>query len=61
MQIKIEKVVRERARNFARSQGKQLNELVLELFAKAGDKELKQAAEQALKEMPKKGRPWHKS
>jgi antitoxin component of RelBE/YafQ-DinJ toxin-antitoxin module len=45
MQIKISEAVRERAKEFAKERGMNLNDLVLELFAKVGDKELKKLGE----------------
>jgi hypothetical protein len=60
MQIKISEAVRERAKEFAKERGMNLNDLVLELFAKVGDKELKKLVEIEQKEKPRRGRPWDK-
>ncbi len=60
MQVKISKAVRERVREVAKERGMNLNDLVLELFAKVGDKELKKLVEIEQKEKPRRGRPWDK-
>ena len=60
MQSYVTKPVRERAKVVAKLKNKTLTEFILTLFANAGDKELKQLAEQELKERPKPGRPWDK-
>lgn len=60
MQVKITEAVRDRAKTVAKQNGKTLSELVLELLANAGDKELKQLVIRELKERPKPGRPWDK-
>jgi uncharacterized NAD(P)/FAD-binding protein YdhS len=60
MQVKISKAVRERAKELAKERGMNLNDLVLELFAKVGDKELKNLVEIEQKEKPRRGRPWDK-
>lgn len=58
MQIYITEAVRERAKAVAKAQDKTLNEFIMNLFAKAGDKELKKLVEQELKDRRKPGRPW---
>ncbi|HEV2402656.1 MAG TPA: hypothetical protein VGS08_00455 [Candidatus Saccharimonadales bacterium] len=60
MQVKISEAVRERAKELAKERGMNLNDLVLELFAKIGDKELKKLVEIEQKEKPRRGRPWDK-
>ena len=60
MQVKISEAVRERAKELAKERGMNLNDLVLELFAKVGDKELKKLVEIEQKEKPRRGRPWDK-
>ena len=47
MQSYVTKPVRERAKVVAKLKNKTLTEFILTLFANAGDKELKQLAEQA--------------
>lgn len=60
MQVKVSEAVRERAKEYAKEQGMNLNDFVLELFAKVGDKELKKLVEIEQKEKPRRGRPWDK-
>ncbi len=60
MQIRVTEAVRNRAKQVAKNQGLNLSELVLNLLAKTGDKELKKLIEKELEERPKPGRPWHK-
>ena len=60
MQIRVTESVRARARSFAKEHSITLSELVLNLLANAGDKELKKLVETELKERPKPGRPWDK-
>jgi hypothetical protein len=60
MQIYITEAVREQAKLVAKKEGKTLNEFIMSLFARAGDKELKKLVEQELKSRPKPGRPWDK-
>jgi len=60
MQVKISEAVRDRAKELAKERGMNLNDLVLELFAKVGDKELKKLVEIEQKEKPRRGRPWDK-
>ncbi len=60
MQVKISEAVRERAKALAKERGMNLNDLVLELFANVGDKELKKLVEIEQKEKPRRGRPWDK-
>jgi len=60
MQIRITDDVRKRAKVVAKEYGLTLSELVLNLLAKTGDKELKNLVDKELKERPKPGRPWDK-
>lgn len=60
MQIRVTDDVRKRAKVVAKENGLTLSELVLDLFAKTGDKELKNLVNKELKERPKPGRPWDK-
>lgn len=60
MQIRVPDSVRKRAKLVAKENGVTLSELVLNLFAKTGDIELKNLVTKELKERPKPGRPWDK-
>jgi len=60
MQIRVTESVRTRAKQVAKKHNLTLSELVLNLLANTGDKELKQLIEKELKERPKPGRPWDK-
>lgn len=60
MQIRVTDDVRKRAKLVAKESGLTLSELVLNLFAQTGDKELKNLVNKELKERPKPGRPWDK-
>ena len=60
MQIRVTDDVRKRAKLVAKENGLTLSELVLNLLAKSGDKELKNLVNKELKERPKPGRPWDK-
>jgi antitoxin component of RelBE/YafQ-DinJ toxin-antitoxin module len=60
MQIRVTDDVRKRAKLVAKDNGLTLSELVLNLLAKTGDKELKNLVNKELKERPKPGRPWDK-
>jgi antitoxin component of RelBE/YafQ-DinJ toxin-antitoxin module len=60
MQIRITDDVRKRAKVVAKENGLTLSELVLNLLAKTGDKDLKNLVNKELKERPKPGRPWDK-
>lgn len=60
MQIRVTDDVRKRAKLVAKENGLTLSELVLNLLAKTGDKELKNLINKELKERPKPGRPWDK-
>lgn len=60
MQIRVTDDVRKRAKIVAKENGLTLSELVLDLLAKTGDKELKNLVSKELKERPKPGRPWDK-
>jgi antitoxin component of RelBE/YafQ-DinJ toxin-antitoxin module len=60
MQIRVTDDVRKRAKLVAKENGLTLSELVLNLLAKTGDKELKSLVDKELKERPKPGRPWDK-
>jgi hypothetical protein len=44
----------------AKQKGLTLSELVVQLLANTGDKQLKELAKKELKERPKPGRPWDK-
>ncbi len=57
MQVKISKDVRERAKVIASERGKQLNDLVLEQFAKLGDPELTRLVKIEQQEKTRRGRP----
>ena len=60
MQIRVTDDLRERAKVVAKKHGLTLSELVLQLLATTGDKELKNLVDKELKERPKPGRPWDK-
>lgn len=60
MQIRVTDDVRKRAKLVAKNNGLTLSELVLNLLAQTGDKELKNLVNKELKERPKPGRPWDK-
>lgn len=60
MQLAVPVAVRDRAKVVANQQGKTLNQLVLQLLADAGDKELRRLCEQELTTRPRRGRPSHK-
>jgi hypothetical protein len=60
MQVKISEAVRDRVKEVAKERGMNLNDFVLELFAKVGDKDLKKLVEIEKKEKPRRGRPWDK-
>ncbi len=60
MQIRVADDLRERAKVVAKKNGLTLSELVLQLLAGAGDKQLKELATKELEERPKPGRPWDK-
>lgn len=60
MQIRVTDDVRKRAKLVAKDHGLTLSELVLNLLAQTGDKELKNLVNKELKERPKPGRPWDK-
>ena len=60
MQIRVTDDLRERAKAVAKSKGLTLSEMVLNLLADAGDRQLKELANKELKERPKPGRPWDK-
>jgi len=60
MQIRVTDDVRKRAKLVAKDNGLTLSELVLNLLAQSGDKELKNLVLKELKERPKPGRPWDK-
>lgn len=57
MQVKISKDVRERAKAVASERGQQLNDLVLEQFAKLGDAELTKLVKLEQQEKTRRGRP----
>lgn len=61
MQIRVTDDLRERAKVVAKNNGLTLSELILQLLASAGDKQLKELANKELKERPKPGRPWDKN
>jgi antitoxin component of RelBE/YafQ-DinJ toxin-antitoxin module len=60
MQIRVTDDLRERAKAVAKKHGLTLSELVLQLLAQTGDKQLKDLVSKELKERPKPGRPWDK-
>lgn len=60
MQIRVTDDLRQRAKEVAKKNGLTLSELVLQLLAKTGDKQLKELINKELKERPKPGRPWDK-
>jgi hypothetical protein len=60
MQIRITDEIRDRARVVAKNKGLTLSELILQLLAGSGDKELKDLVKEELKERPKPGRRWYK-
>lgn len=60
MQIRVTDDLRKRAKDVAKKKGLTLSELVLQLLASTGDKQLKELINKELKERPKPGRPWDK-
>jgi antitoxin component of RelBE/YafQ-DinJ toxin-antitoxin module len=60
MQIRVSDDLRERAKAVAKKNGLTLSELVLQLLAQTGDKQLKNLVSKELEERPKPGRPWDK-
>ncbi len=60
MQIRVTDDLRERAKAVAKKHGLTLSEMILQLLASTGDKQLKELANKELKERPKPGRPWDK-
>jgi len=60
MQIRVTDNLRERAKAVAKKNGLTLSEMVLQLLANTGDKQLKELVNKELKERPKPGRPWDK-
>lgn len=60
MQIRVTDGLRERAKAVAKQKGLTLSELMLQLLASTGDKQLKDLVKKELKERPKPGRPWDK-
>ena len=60
MQIRVTDDLRERAKAVAKQKRLTLSELVVQLLASTGDKQLKELAKKELKERPKPGRPWDK-
>lgn len=60
MQIRVTDDLRERAKAVAKQKGLTLSELVVQLLASTGDKQLKELEKKELKERPKPGRPWDK-
>lgn len=58
MQIRVSDDLRERAKVVAKKNGLTLSELVLQLLAQTGDKQLKDLVNKELDERPKPGRPW---
>jgi len=58
MQIRVSDDLRERAKVVAKKNGLTLSELVLQLLAQTGDKQLKDLVSKELQERPKPGRPW---
>ena len=60
MQIRVTDDLRQRAKAVAKQKGLTLSELILQLLASTGDKQLKELINRELKERPKPGRPWDK-
>lgn len=60
MQIRISDDLRDRAKIVAKKNRLTLSELVVQLLANAGDKQLKELAKKELQERPRPGRPWDK-
>ena len=60
MQIRVTDDLRERAKIVAKQKGLTLSELMLQLLASTGDKQLKDLVKKELKERPKPGRPGDK-
>ena len=60
MQIRVTDDLRKRAKDVAKQKGLTLSELVLQLLATMGDRQLKALIQKELKERPKPGRPWDK-
>ena len=60
MQIRVTDDLRERAKAVAKQKGLTLSELMLQLLASTGDRQLKDLVKKKLKERPKPGRPWDK-
>ena len=60
MQIRVTDDIRERAKVVAKNKGVTLSELLLNLLASTGDKQLKDLIKKELEERPKPGRPWDK-
>lgn len=60
MQIRVTDDLRERAKVVAKNKGLTLSELILQLLAGTGDKQLKDLVNKELNERPKPGRPWDK-
>ena len=60
MQIRVTDDLRERAKAVAKQKGLTLSELMLQLLASTGDRQLKDLFKKELKERPKPGRPWDK-
>ncbi len=60
MQIRVTDDLRERAKAVAKKNGLTLSEMILQLLANTGDKQLKELVNKELKERPKPGRPWDK-
>lgn len=60
MQIRVSDDLRKRAKQVAKNRNQTLSELVLQLLAASGDKDLKKLVDRELNERPKPGRPWDK-
>ena len=60
MQIRVTDDLRERAKAVAKKNGLTLSEMILQLLASTGDKQLKELVNKELKERPRPGRPWDK-
>ena len=60
MQIRVTDDLRERAKAVAKQKGLTLSELMLQLLASTGDRQLKDLVKKELKERLKPGRPWDK-
>ena len=60
MQIRVTDDLRERDKAVEKKKGLTLSELMLQLLASTGDRQLKDLVKKELKERPKPGRHWDK-